>query len=227
MTRTCVLVLAVSLVLTGRMASAQDMSRYRVYALESSLDSVIAATRSRATDAKTLHERPARIQEWEWRAPYAGSGETPADPVRAIGFTFYDDALYQVIVHYDPDRTEGLTNKDIIESIAGAYGTPVPGSARTATGTLAEAVPDTIVLARWESVESRLTLIRGSYTPEFQLILVSKSLSTRARLAIREATRLDGIEAPRREAEQRKKEAGDASAARDKTRITNKAAFRP
>jgi hypothetical protein len=38
---------------------------------------------------------------------------------------------------------------------------------------------------------------------------------------------LDTIEAPRREAEQRKKEAGDASAARDKTRIINKAAFRP
>ena len=75
--------------------------------------------------------------------------------------------------------------------------------------------------------ESFLTLVRGSYTPEFQLILVSKPLSTRARTAVREAIRLDAIEAPRREAEQRKKEAGDASAARDKTRIANKAAFRP
>ena len=72
-----------------------------------------------------------------------------------------------------------------------------------------------------------MTLIRGSYPPEFQLILISKPLSTRARSAIREAVRLDAIEAPRRESEQRKKEAGDASAARDKTRITNKAAFRP
>jgi hypothetical protein len=38
---------------------------------------------------------------------------------------------------------------------------------------------------------------------------------------------LDAIEAPRREAAQRKKEASDASAARDKARIANKAAFRP
>jgi hypothetical protein len=227
MNRTSFLVLAVSLVLSGRMASAQDMSRYRVYALESSLDSVIAATRSRPADAKTLHERPARIQEWEWRAPYVGSGDALADPVRAIAFTFYDDALYQVIVHYDPDRTEGLTNKDIIESISGTYGSPVLASARTATSPPSEAVPDSIVLARWESAESRLTLIRGLDRPEFQLMLVSKPLSTRARRAIREATRLDVIEAPRREAEQRKKEAGDASAARAKTRTTNKAAFRP
>ena len=42
----------------------------------------------------------------------------------------------------------------------------------------------------------------------------------------REAVRLDAIEAPRREAAQRKKEAGEATAARDKTRIANKAAFR-
>jgi hypothetical protein len=72
-----------------------------------------------------------------------------------------------------------------------------------------------------------LTLIRGSYAPEYQLILISKPLSARARSAVREAIRLDAIEAPRREVEQRKKEAGDASAAREKTRIINKVAFRP
>lgn len=49
----------------------------------------------------------------------------------------------------------------------------------------------------------------------------------RARSAVREAIRLDAVEAPRREAAQRKKDAGDASAARDKTRVANKAAFRP
>ena len=221
------LVIAVSLILSGQMASAQDMSRYRVYALESSLDSVIAASGARSADAKTLHERPATIQELQWRAPYVGSGDTLADPVREIAFTFYNDALYQVVVNYDRDRTEGLTNNDIIESISAAYGVPALASARTRTRPPAEAFPDSIVLARWETAESLVTLIRGLYTPEFQLILISKPLSTRARSAIREAIRLDAIEAPRREAEQRKKEAGDASAARDKTRITNKAAFRP
>jgi hypothetical protein len=37
----------------------------------------------------------------------------------------------------------------------------------------------------------------------------------------------DAIEAPRRELEQPKKEVADTSAARDKTRAVNKAAFRP
>jgi hypothetical protein len=221
------LVIAFGLILGGQLAFAQDMSRYRAYLLESSLDSVVAASGARAADAKTLHERPATIQQLEWRAPYVDSRNRLADPVREIAFTFYNDALYQVIVIYDRDRTEGLTNSDIVESLSTAYGVPTLASARTRTGAPAEASPDSIVLARWENAESLLTLVRGSYTPEFQLILISKPLSTRARNAVREAIRLDAIEAPRREAEQRKKEASNASAARDKTRIANKAAFRP
>ena len=221
------LVIAVGLVLSVQLASAQDMSRYRAYALESSLDAVIATSGARGADAKTLHQRPATIQALQWRAPYVSSGDTLADPVREIAFTFYNDALYQVVVNYDRDRTEGLTNKDILDALSATYGVPALASARTRTSPPAEAFPDGIVLARWETAESLVTLIRGSDTPEFQLILISKPLSTRARSAIREAIRLDAIEAPRRESEQRKKEAGDASAARDKTRVTNKAAFRP
>ena len=118
------LVIAVGLILGGQLAFAQDMSRYRAYVLESSLDSVVAASGARATDARTLHERPAAIQQLEWRAPYVDSRNTLADPVRAISFTFYNDALYQVIVHYDRDRTEGLTNIDIVESLSATYGVP-------------------------------------------------------------------------------------------------------
>jgi hypothetical protein len=221
------LIIAVGLILLcGQVTSAQDMSRYRVYVLESSLDSVVAASGARAADAKTLHVRPATIQDLEWRAPYVGSGTTLADPVREIVFTFYNDALYQVVVTYDRDRTEGLTNRDIIESISAVYGMPGLASARSWASRPPEALPDSIVLARWENAESMLTLVRA-YGPEFQLILMSKPLSTRARSAIKEAIRLDAIEAPRREAEQRKKDASDASSARDKTGATNKAAFRP
>jgi hypothetical protein len=227
MNRSRPLVIAVGLLLSGSVASAQDLSRYRVYVLDSSLDSVIAASGARAADAKTLHVRPATIQALEWRAPYVMSGDTMADPVREIAFSFYNGALFQVIVNYDGDRTEGLTNSDIIESLSVAYGVPAPPSPRTRNTPPDGALPDSIVLARWENAESLVTLVRGSSAPEFQLILISKPLGARARGAIREAVRLDAIEAPRRESEQRKKEVTDASAARDKTRIMNKAAFRP
>jgi hypothetical protein len=227
MNRVGSLVIAVGfVVLSGEAVPAQEMARYRIYVLESSLDSVVAASGSRA-EVKTLHERPAKIQELLWQAPYASSRATLADPVREIAFTFYNDALYQVVVNYDRDRTEGLTNKDIIESISATYGVPTPASARTRANPPAAAFPDSIVLARWETAESVLTLVRGANAPEFQLILTGTALSVLARSASREAIRLDALEAPRREAEQRKKEASDASTVRDKTRTTNRAAFRP
>ena len=109
--------IAVVLLFTSQLGSAQDLSRYRVYVLESSLESVVAASGARAADTKTLHERPARIQQLEWRAPYASSGGEMADPVRGAVFAFHNDALYQVVVSYDRDRTNGLTNSEIIESL--------------------------------------------------------------------------------------------------------------
>ena len=98
--------------------------------LESSLESVVAASGARAADAKTLHERPAKIQELQWRTPYASSGGELADPVRGAVFTFCDDALYQIVVSYDRDRTNGLTDSEIIESLTALYGNPVLKSAR-------------------------------------------------------------------------------------------------
>jgi hypothetical protein len=221
------LAFAVSFFLGGQVAVAQDISRYRAYVLESSVDSVIAATGTRAIEAKTIHQRPAMIQELEWRAPFVSARDSHADPVRAIAFTFYNDALYQVIVHYDRQRTEGLTNSDIVESLSASYGAPLLASARAGTGTPGEAVPDGIVLARWENAVSLVTLSRRSYAPEFRLMLLSKRLSSDARRSILESARLDGVEAPERAAELRNKEAGDASAALERARIANKAAFRP
>ena len=90
---------------------------------------------------------------------YVDSRNALADPVREISFTFYNDVLYQVIVNYDRDRTEGLTNSDIIESLSAAYGVPTLASAKTRTSPPTEAFPDSIVLARWENADSLLTLV--------------------------------------------------------------------
>lgn len=224
MKRARVLFVAVALFVTPHLGLAQDLSRYRAYVLESSLASVIAASGARATDVRTLHERPARIQELAWRASYLRSGGELTDPVRGAMFAFYDDALYQVVVSYDRDRTDGLTDSDIIESLATVYGEP---ELRPAKNRLPAALPDTVVLARWDGPASSLSLLRHGYSAEFQLVLVANALSLRARDAIREAGRLDAIDAPRRALEQQKREVADAKAARDKNRTTNKAAFRP
>jgi hypothetical protein len=228
------LVIAVGLIVSGQAIVAQEeqeLSRYRAYVLESSVATVTTAIGprigSRATEASTLHERPAKIQELQWRAPYVSPGSASADPVRDIAFTFVNDALYQVLVNYDRERTAGLTNDDIIQSLSESYGTPVLKSTIVRTDLPVGALDDAIVLAQWSDAASSLTLLRDMYSPDFQLVLISKALSARARSAIREAIRLDTLEAPQRELEKRKQDVAEASATRDKTRATNKAAFRP
>lgn len=221
------LVIAVSFIVSGQMASAPDLSRYRTYALGSSVEAVVVASGARPADVKTLHERPATIQLLEWRAPYVSSSVPLADPVRDIAFTFHDDALYRIVVTYDRDRTEGLTASDIVDALSATYGAPAPQQAGGRPDPSAEAFPDSVVLARWDTDASRLTLVRGMFTPGFQLVLMSKALSVRAQGAIREAIRLDVIDAPRLASEQRKQEADDARTDRDKTRLTNQTAFRP
>jgi hypothetical protein len=206
---------------------AQTPFQYREYALGTSVASVVKISRTRDDGIKTLHERPARIQELEWRAPYVSAGTELADPVRDVLFTFYDDQLYQVVVTYDRERMEGLTNDDVIESISTTYGAPLR-QAKAGRNALLPVMPsETTVLARWEDTDSVLTLIRDSYSPQYQLVLISKTLSARAGAAIKESLRLDTQEAPQREREQRTKDAAAARVASQKARAVNKAAFKP
>jgi hypothetical protein len=221
------LVITVGLIVSGPLVHAQELSRYRAYELESSVNTVVTTIGARATEVTTLHKRPATIQELQWRLPYVSPGNAFVDPVRAVTFTFVDDALYQVLVTYDRERTAGLTNDDIIQSLSASYGTPVLKSAIVRTELPSSVLDGAVAVAQWSDAATSLTLLRDMYTPDFQLVLVSKALSVRARAAIREAIRLDALEAPQREMEKRKQEIAEANAARDKTRETNKAAFQP
>lgn len=216
-------------VLGGQSLAAQTPFAYRGYALESSVASVVKMSGARDDQTKTLHERPARIQEVEWRASYGRSGNGPADPVRDVRFRFYDDKLYQIVVTYDRDRTEGLTHDDVIESLSGTYGIPLLSSRGTARGPLPADVSaaDRAIVAQWQDATTLLTLTKGTYPPDYQLELLSKALNARARAAIEEAVRLDAREAPQRELDRREANMSDARIASQKARVINKAAFRP
>ena len=207
---------------------AQGLPRYRAYALESSVASVVTLSGLSAADTRTAYERPARIQELEWRAPYSRSGSGKADPVHDVQFSFYDDQLYQIVVSYDRERMEGLTDADVIESLSATYGVPQLAGARTPGSIGRTDMPaETIVVARWEDVTSLLVLTRGTFAPQFQLVLTSKALNERALAAIKESRRLDTQEAPQRAVDLREKEAADTITAGQKARVVNKPAFRP
>ena len=219
-----VMCIAWALAAIAEPVTAQQALGYRTYILGSTVESVLELSGANAMDVKTQHDQPAVIQQLEWRPPYGGSASGLADPVRHVVFSFCDGALYQVLVSYDSSRTDGLSNSDVIAALTDAYGTPVANAARNRP---LEAAADTIVIAQWDAAGSSLTLLRLVYQPDFQLLLTSKALATRARGAIRAAERRDLKNAPRREQEQREKESEAASAALEKIRAANKAGFRP
>ena len=219
-------VASLGITLGGQPLAAQSLSRYRMYALESTVASVVKASGAVEGELKTLHERPARIQQLEWRAPYVPTGQVAADPVRNVVFSFYDDRLYRVVVNYERDRMEGLTSADLIEAIGAAYGA-LPMHMTSTASPLFDIPANSAVVARWDDGASVLSLVRGSYSREFQLVLISKQLSQQARTAIKEALRLDAQQAPQRELDRRTKELADARVAEEKARAKNKAAFRP
>jgi hypothetical protein len=219
-------ILLPALVLAAQPLSAQSLSHYREYTLESRLAAVVKTSGTAATEVKTVHERPAMIQELTWRAPYVSSDAAAADPVRSVLFGFYNDQLYRVVVTYEPRRVEGLTSADMIESISAAYGA-LPMPVKTGLAPPLHMGEDTTVVAAWDDGASVLTLVRGGHSRDFQLVLMSKHLTAAARTAMKDAIRMDLQEAPQRELARRNAAIADANVAREKSRTVNKAGFRP
>jgi hypothetical protein len=222
--------IVLGLVLSAHALLGQDRSRYRDFLLGGDLRSVSALTSVAASNAKTIHQRPAVMQELEWRPPYSVNESTARqnDPVRQIVFSFYDDQLSRMVVDYDRYRTAGLTDADMIDAISVAYGPPLKPSAKS-TRTIVPQIGDEsgTPVARWGDADYSVVLYRASYESGFRLLVTSPRLEALARIADAQAIRLDQREAPQRELARQKKEVEDARLADEKARNTNKAAFRP
>jgi hypothetical protein len=207
---------------------AQELARYREYALGARLASVVTLSGAHPFDIETLHERPATIQSVRWRAPYGRAPDPTADSVRELSFSFYDDQLYRIVVTYDRERMEGLTDDDVIGALSTTDGPPAPAEARTARlGAPPNLPADALIAAQWEDGQSQLTLTRGYYSRQLQLVLVSKMLTEQALAAVTEALALERQEAARRAQEEQEQDAADARAAAERTRTVNKGTFRP
>ena len=109
--------------------SADDLSRYREFTLGSSVAAVTSVTRTAERDLKTVHSRPALMQEVTWQPRYM-TGLPVADrgSINEMVFGFVDDRLFQMTVSYERSRTTGLTNADMIAALSERYGTPMAPS---------------------------------------------------------------------------------------------------
>src|SRR5688572_23314583 len=81
---------------------AQDLSQYRKLQFGMNLLSVAQQTGTKASAARTIHQRPALIQELEWRPQHLiGDPSRKTDPVRDLLLSFYSDELFRIVVNYD------------------------------------------------------------------------------------------------------------------------------
>jgi hypothetical protein len=210
--------------------SGQGLAHYRNFELKSDLAAISTLIGEPASEAKLIHQRPAVMQELEWRPSrwIAGTSDASTDPVEHMIFSFYNNQLFRIVVDYGYDRTEGMTDADMIDAITSVYGAPVK---RTGT---AVRIPNRVevesgsILARWGDTSHGVVLYRNStYRRTFRLIVSEPTLDDLSRKADTEAVRLDAQEAPGREVARQKKESDDGRTVAEKARVTNKAVFRP
>jgi len=213
-------------ILSTSLIAAADWSSYRGFRFGSNLVSIAKLTGARPSQARVVHQRPALIQELDWRPDNGWSATgARADSLRDGVLRFYDGTLYQIVAVYDSQRLEGLSQADMVTAISQTYGT----AATTDTEIPFKSVyADTArVLARWETTEYSVDLVRTGDQSSYALVLSLKRLNQLAQGAVAEATRLDALEAPQREIDSQNQKEAEKRLALEKARSVNLPAFRP
>lgn len=227
MTNRALLACALAIAASTYAPQAQDRLRYREFEIGAGVAEIAKLTGAAPSEVKLLHQRPAMLQDLEWRPRYFSQGSsTTADPVDRMVFSFYNDQLYKVLVDYDPRRTEGMTQADIVAAISTTYGPAQKPPVRVNPPAVRYGDPD-MLLATWGDAESKLALFRASYPVKYRLVVESTHMANLAQVALVEAVRLDAREAPQRELEKRQKAADDEKTAQEEAKRLNLPAFRP
>lgn len=205
--------------------SAVPLDVYRGFQFGMSVSGAAEHAGMRTTDAISIHQRPALIQLLDFHPSLFHGPEAKGDPVSQISLTFYNGELARIAVLYDRYKVDGMTADDMIEALSAVYGTASRPDAQIPYHSyFAETAP---VLARWEDAQCSYNLIRLDDRSSFALVLYSKRLDALMQPAIVEGARLDAADAPQKEAERDRKLAEDARGAQEKSRLANKASFRP
>jgi len=207
---------------------AQDLSSYRGFQLGMSLPAAAKQAEINPSEVKVIYQRPAVIQELEWRPASSYNSSAQRDPVNEVLLGFYNGELYRILVNYNQDRTEGLTDEDLIEGISAKYGTPTTPVAKIISSSPSQVYSDNEkVIARWEDSQYSFNLFRFSYGSAPGMLIFSKRLDALAQVAIVQAIRLNEQEAPQREIDRQKQQDDEKRAAGQKARPVSKANFRP
>ena len=222
MTRS-VLIPFVMILFSASLIHAQDLSRYRKFSLGTSLADLSKQVGPYSHETTLAHQRPAVIQEVTFWPLSRSRSAVGLEPVSQILFNFYNGELYRILVTYDRDALQGLTDDDMVKAISARYGTATRYYPEINFPTDRAYAPTQEVIARWQDTQSSVDLVRSSLSDGFELLIFSKQVNAQAEDAIAESVKLDVQEAPQMEFDRQQKEANDLEVAREK----NKKVFRP
>jgi hypothetical protein len=141
-----------------------DLSRYREFQFGMNLPAVAKMAGLKPSAARLIHQRPAVIQELQWRPQGFLVSSAQADSVKEILFSFYNGELFRIVVNYDRYKTEGLTTEDMVEAISAQYGTATKPEAEIIFSSSKVYNDSEVIIARWEDSQYSFNLFRSSYT---------------------------------------------------------------
>jgi hypothetical protein len=204
-------------------AQTADLSKYRDFSIGTSIAVVLNRTGEKLEDVTTISERPASIQQVTWWPGALPGKPMHKDAVEHISFYFFNNALYKMSVTYEKTATEGLTSNDMVEALSAKYGSPTSITPQTVQNPNDRYAARREPVASWEDAQYAFSLVRSSFSDDFELVVISKRLNAEAEIATAEATKLDEQERPQKDAERQKKETTDLELTRQKNQKT----FRP
>jgi hypothetical protein len=211
----CFLMIVVILLSTSQIR-AQDLSMYRNFSFGMTLADISKQIDKKPSDSTVIHERPALIEELTWLPIQPYDLSRPAEPVDQILFSFYNGALYRMLVTYEDSATKGLTDEDMIRAVSAKYGVATRPVAAVVNFPMNPSYKATEkVIARWEDPQYSVNLFR-SYGDTFAIVMFTKQLDTQAGISIAESVKLEQQEAPLKEAARVKKGADDLEIDRQK-----------
>ena len=203
--------------------SGQDLSRYRKFSLGTSLADLSKQVGPYSHETTLAHQRPAVIQEMTFWPLSPSRSAVGLEPVSQILFSFCNGELYRIMVTYERDAIEGLTEEDMVQAISARYGTATRFYPEINFPTNGVYAPTEKVIARWEDSQNSVNLFRSTIRNSFGLTVFSKRLDSQAETAIAECVKLEKQAAPQKEMDRQKKEDDKLEAARQKNIET----FRP
>lgn len=227
MLRVSLLTLACVMLLAPQVTSAEVvLSRYRGVMLGDSVQVVVDRLKLAASDVTVVHEHPTIVQALTLRPPFFVNGTSAdADPVAEIVFTFHLGRLARIVVSYDRERTQGLTNADLHEVMSSVYGTSILLVAPTRSTVTLPAERQTI--GHWEDGETLVLLWREEYPSRVGLTITSIAGDAALQEALVAGAQLHAAGAPARDLALRDAEAAAIQNRDEKIRRDNKAKFRP